>query len=62
VEGLDGNAIDDMIEIANSIAHNYEHGLRERRMRRVVRSVDTGCIVAIKINFGFYLNNSSHLH
>lgn len=25
MEGLDGNAIDDMIEIAKKIAHDYEH-------------------------------------
>jgi DNA helicase-2/ATP-dependent DNA helicase PcrA len=31
MEGLDENAIDDMIEIANSIAHDYEHGFERTK-------------------------------
>ncbi len=33
--GLDGKAIDDMIEIAKRIAHDYEHGFERTKDEKV---------------------------
>ena len=35
MEGLDEDAIDDMIEIAKSIAHDYEHGFERTKDEKV---------------------------
>jgi len=47
IGALEESAIEDMIEIARSIAHDYEHGLRGQWMRRSVKSACTGCIAVI---------------